>query len=62
VDAKNLMQTSATFCEVFALKMYFFSFCPQSCSASFGRASSLLLSFASPPIFIVLPICERISR
>jgi len=26
VEAKNLMQTRAKFCEVFALKIYFFTF------------------------------------
>jgi len=57
VEAKNLIQTSSKFCEVFALKISFFPLyhkivphCP---------AVQVLLSFATPQIFIVLPISEH---
>ena len=42
VEAKNLMQISKKFCEVFALKISFL--CPQSCSTLFvGRACIFII-------------------
>ena len=58
MEAKNLMQSSAKFCEVFALKFAYF-LCPQNCSALFvGRASTFMI-FRPPNIHCILLISER---
>ena len=50
MEAKNVMQTNAKFCEVFAFKISFFPLSTELCSALFiGHVSSL--SFATPLIF-----------
>jgi len=57
VKAKNLMQTSAKFCEVFALELP--PFFVQNSSALLSVVQ-VLLSFAAPPnLHCVLFICER---
>ena len=57
MKVKNLMQTSAKFCEVFALKLP--PFFVQNGSALFVGCASTFIISAPPNLHCVLSICEH---